>query len=81
MVTTSDPFSSNLHIELTAAQIGIHCDRWKCIPRSQASPERAAVIMAEHRFDVLPITDPGGVSQYFCTEAWGRCSTVVSQLF
>jgi len=59
-------------VDLPACRIGIHRDRWRAIGHAEATPERAAAIMREHRFDVLPVEAAEAVAAYFCSSTWGR---------
>jgi len=71
------PFLREGVVEIDAAVVGISSARWTSVPTEDASVDHAAHIMREHRFDILPITDAGGVREYFHTRGWDDYSSVV----
>ncbi len=66
-------------VDVDAAVIGIASSHWTSIAIAEADLERAAQKMKSTRFDVLPIDDPAGVSEYFCTKVWSDYSSVLRQ--
>lgn len=64
-------------VHVDAAAVGLGRAQWYCVKDSEASEARAAALMEERRFDVLPIeaTD-GEVREYFRTGRWNDFTSV-----
>jgi hypothetical protein len=57
-------------VDVNAAVVGISRSRWISVSGTKATAEQAAQIMQANRFDILPVEDPSGVSEYFHTRKW-----------
>src|SRR5262245_12670741 len=66
-------------VDIDAAVVGISSNRWTAVSEAEATLERASEIMAEHRFDILPITIGTRVTHYFRTSRWNDFSNITKQ--
>lgn len=57
-------------VDVDAAVVGIAKHRWIGLSGVEATQERAAALMKERSFDVLPIIDGEEVKRYFRTSKW-----------
>lgn len=77
MTTIPDPrFRTGHLVRPTAAVAGISRNGWTALKESDVREEHARKIMANERFDVLPIDIDGSVEAYFRTLRWNDYSRV-----
>lgn len=62
-------------VDVDAAVVGISRRRWTSLPPSLDEADEARRVMAEHRFDVLPVDGPE-VSAFYVTKDWGDYGVV-----
>ncbi|WP_299273454.1 hypothetical protein [uncultured Psychroserpens sp.] len=67
-------FEYNPDLELTVAQIGIN--KWDWVAIDKEDKEQAKSIMANNRFDILPVASGKPIIKYFKTDNWGDYSKV-----
>ena len=63
-------------VDINAAVVGISRSRWQSLQDSDATKEKAAAIMRQERFDVLPIIGGAEVKKYFRTDKWNDYSNI-----
>jgi hypothetical protein len=63
-------------VNVTAAVIGISKQRWEALKDREANAVKAREIMAERRFDILPIVSDSGVKEYFRADMWNDYSSI-----
>ena len=77
MQIIQDPFLRDIVVDVDAAVVGIGKPRWRSLKWSEASEATACRIMAEYRFDVIPIEDEDGeVREYFYSDRWNSYDSV-----
>lgn len=57
-------------VDIDAAVVGVSSNDWIGISEPEATPEKAAALMKERRFDILPIISHSPITQYFHTDRW-----------
>jgi len=63
-------------VDINAAVVGVSKTRWRCVQDGDATKEKAAAIMREQRFDVLPIVNGTETKKYFRTHKWNDYSSI-----
>lgn len=63
-------------IDLCAAMVGTHHTQLTSVSESDATNEKAQDIMESKRFDVLPITSLGEITEYYATLSWNNFTSV-----
>ncbi|NEQ32664.1 MAG: hypothetical protein F6K04_16945, partial [Leptolyngbya sp. SIO4C5] len=70
-------FLKNNVVDVDAAVVGVSKTQWVAVPEQEASSEKAQAIMAQRRFDVLPIISNNGiVKKYFHTRKWSDYNSI-----
>jgi hypothetical protein len=63
-------------VEINAAVIGVSSTRWTYLDEIEATEAKAAGIMRDHRYDILPVVSGQKVRKYFRTLRWNDYSSV-----
>jgi len=70
-------FLKNNVIDIDAAVVGVSKVRWVSISEEEANIQKAQEMMAQHRFDVLPIVaSDSSAKEYFHTKKWNDYSSI-----
>ena len=77
-MTPDAPFRREHVVDVDAAVVGISRERWFSVTPSEAQDlEAVRSMMADDRFDVVPVAEPGEpVTEYVVTVAWGDFTEV-----